>query len=117
MPIPFPRLRWILLLTAALFLIPTLIYWVMVSRAQARPAHPFMAADDPARPLVIAHQGGDGERPSNTLLAFAYAVGIGADVLDLDIHSTRDGVLVVIHDDTVDRTTDGTGRVLDFTFA
>ncbi len=67
--------------------------------------------------LVIAHQGGDGLWPSNTLFAFENAVALGVDMLEIDIHSTQDGVLVVIHDDTVDRTTDGTGKVQDFTFA
>jgi glycerophosphoryl diester phosphodiesterase len=64
----------------------------------------------------MAHQGGDGERPSNTMAAFTHAAEIGVDVLEMDIHSTRDGVLVVIHDATIDRTTDGEGRVNDFTF-
>lgn len=67
-------------------------------------------------PLVIAHQGGDGLRPGNTMAAFQHAVELGVDVLEMDIHSTQDGVLVVIHDDTIDRTTDGRGRVQDFTF-
>ena len=69
------------------------------------------------RPVVIAHQGGDGLRPSNTMAAFEHAVELGADVLEMDIHSTKDGVIVVIHDATVDRTTDGTGRVQELTFA
>jgi glycerophosphoryl diester phosphodiesterase len=66
--------------------------------------------------LVIAHQGGDGLRPGNTMAAFEHAVELGVDVLEMDVHATADGVLVVIHDDTVDRTTDGTGRVQDLTF-
>ncbi len=65
---------------------------------------------------VHAHQGGDHLRPGNTLLAFAFAVELGADVLELDTHLTADGVVVVIHDDTVDRTTDGTGPVASYTF-
>lgn len=67
------------------------------------------------RPLVIAHQGGERLRPSNTLLAFDNAVALGVDVLEMDVHSTRDGILVLIHDDTVERTTDGAGRVNDLT--
>ena len=74
----------------------------------------FFAAD---RPMVIAHQGGEGLRPSNTMIAFENAVALGVDVLEMDVHSTSDGALVLIHDDTVDRTTDGTGRVNDFTLA
>jgi len=78
------------------------------------PDYPFFESD---RPMVIAHQGGEGLRPSNTMLAFANAVALGVDVLEMDVHSTSDGALVLIHDDTVDRTTDGTGRVNDLTLA
>ncbi|MFW5690900.1 MAG: glycerophosphodiester phosphodiesterase [Chloroflexota bacterium] len=77
-------------------------------------AIPFFNDDDGI--LVMAHQGGDGLRPGNTMAAFEHAVELGVDVLEMDIHSTADGVLVVIHDDTIDRTTDGSGRVQDFTF-
>jgi glycerophosphoryl diester phosphodiesterase len=63
------------------------------------------------RPTVIAHRGGGALRPENTLLAFRHAVALGVDVVELDVHATADGVLVVIHDPTVDRTTDGAGAV------
>ncbi|MGB0652407.1 MAG: glycerophosphodiester phosphodiesterase [Thermoplasmatota archaeon] len=63
------------------------------------------------RVLHIAHQGGEAEAPSNTMVALHYAMSQGADVLEIDVHATADGELVVIHDTTVDRTTDGTGRV------
>lgn len=62
-------------------------------------------------PLAIAHQGGAAEAPSSTMFAFAMAVERGVDMLELDVHATADGHLVVLHDDTVDRTTDGTGSV------
>ena len=61
--------------------------------------------------LHFAHQGGEVEAPSNTLYAFKRAVALGADVLELDVHRTADGHLVVLHDATVDRTTGGAGRV------
>ncbi|HVL90315.1 MAG TPA: glycerophosphodiester phosphodiesterase [Actinomycetota bacterium] len=61
--------------------------------------------------LNIAHQGGEIEAPSNTLYAFKTAVAKGADVLELDVHATADGEIVVIHDATVNRTTNGAGRV------
>lgn len=64
---------------------------------------------------VIAHQGGNLLRPGDTMSAFEHAVELGVDALELDVHATRDGVLVVIHDDTVDRTTNGTGRVSNLT--
>ena len=63
------------------------------------------------RPLVIAHQGGDGIWPGDTMYAFEKAVEIGADVLEMDAHITRDGSIVLMHDEEVDRTTDGTGLI------
>jgi glycerophosphoryl diester phosphodiesterase len=62
-------------------------------------------------PLNIAHQGGEDEFPSNTMYAFRKALEGGADMLELDIGVTRDGKVVVLHDTTVDRTTNGRGTV------
>lgn len=70
-----------------------------------------------SRPLVFAHRGGGGLFPENTLDAFKYSAQMGVDVLELDVHSTSDGVLVVMHDATLDRTTDGAGRVSQMTLA
>jgi glycerophosphoryl diester phosphodiesterase len=64
--------------------------------------------DPTARP-VIAHRGASGQFPENTLLAFREAVAQGADAVELDVRLTRDGVPVVLHDATLDRTTDGEG--------
>ncbi len=66
---------------------------------------------------VIAHQGSDGLWPSNTLMAMEHAVTLGVDVLEMDVHSSSDGVIVLGHDDTVDRLTDGSGLVREMTFA
>ena len=63
------------------------------------------------RVLNMAHQGGEIEAPSNTLYALKTAREKGSDVLEIDVHATADGELVVIHDATVDRTTNGAGRV------
>jgi glycerophosphoryl diester phosphodiesterase len=71
-------------------------------------------ADNPwleRRILNIAHQGGEIEAPSNTLYALKTAKAKGSEVLEIDVHATADGEIVVIHDDTVNRTTDGAGRV------
>lgn len=68
-------------------------------------------------PLNIAHRGASGVAPENTLVSFHQALELGADVLELDIHATKDGEIVVIHDQTVDRTTNGTGMVKDLTLA
>ncbi len=74
-------------------------------------------ADGDGMPRVIAHQGGNQERPSETNLAFAHAHEIGVDVFELDVVLTADNRLAVIHDHTVDRTTNGTGRVADMSYA
>ena len=60
---------------------------------------------------VFAHRGYSGAYPENTMLAFRKAVEVGTDGIELDVHATKDGVLVVHHDERVDRTTDGTGRI------
>lgn len=73
------------------------------------PPHPYY--EDAPVPLVIAHQGGDDVRPGDTLPAFQHAVDIGADVLEMDAHITKDGHIVLMHDERVDRTTDGTGLI------
>ncbi|MFD1738902.1 glycerophosphodiester phosphodiesterase [Bacillus salitolerans] len=67
-------------------------------------------------PLIIAHQAGNQERPSSTNLAFEHAVEIGVDILEFDVALTKDHRLVTIHDLTVDRNTNGTGRVRDKTY-
>ena len=68
-------------------------------------------------PLVEAHRGDSGNAPENTLAAFRRAVDQGFPWIELDIHPTRDGELVVIHDDRVDRTTDGQGTITELTCA
>src|SRR4029450_1089796 len=68
-------------------------------------------------PLVIAHRGASSYAPENTLAAFDLAIRMGVSDLELDIHAASDGHLVVIHDDTVDRTTNGFGPVTSHTLA
>jgi len=69
------------------------------------------------RPIILAHRGGAALAPENTASAFDNGVACGVDGLECDVHLSRDGVPVVIHDSTVDRTTNGTGAVLDLTAA
>ena len=64
-----------------------------------------------SRPLVIAHQGGDSLWPGNTMYAFENAVKLGVDVLEMDAHITKDDHIVLMHDEEVNRTTDGTGVI------
>ncbi len=68
------------------------------------------------RQLNIAHRGGSKVAPENTLEAFANATAIGVDGLEFDVHATSDGVIVLMHDEDVDRTTDGSGRLKEMTF-
>ena len=65
--------------------------------------------------FVAAHRGWSEKYPENTMLAFRKAAQLGVDQIEMDIRVTKDGELVVIHDDKVDRTTNGTGKVCDFT--
>ena len=67
--------------------------------------------------MILAHRGASGYAPENTLEAFRLAMEMGADGFELDVHMSKDGELVVIHDETVDRTTNGTGFVKDLTLA
>src|SRR5262245_51794437 len=70
--------------------------------------HPFF---DSPRPLVFAHRGGSALAPENTLTAFAKGLALGADGIELDVHLSRDGIVVVHHDRTLDRTTSLRGDV------
>jgi len=97
---------------AAVCMVLIITYFILAGRLQPVPHHPVF---EHQRPLVLAHRGGRGLWPENTLFAFRRVVTLGADVLDFDIHSLNDDALVVLHDDTVDRTTDGSGDVRNFT--
>ncbi len=67
--------------------------------------------------VVLAHRGWRSRYPENTMLAFVKAAELPIDGLEIDIHCTKDGVVVVCHDPTVERTTDGNGRIQDLTLA
>lgn len=69
------------------------------------------------RTLVRGHRGASGYAPENTMAAFEKAVEMGADGIELDVQLTKDGELVVIHDETIDRVSDGSGWVKDYTYA
>jgi glycerophosphoryl diester phosphodiesterase len=78
-----------------------------------RPPNPWLAR----KPLNISHRGGAEEFPENTLFAYAESLKAGSNMIEADVYETADGELVVIHDATVDRTTNGTGDVSSFTLA
>ncbi len=110
---PFKKQRFIILTMMIAFFVSfsIIVYWLPVKKA----APPLFFQQENGRPLVIAHQGGKLLAPGNTIEAFGHAVDLGVDVIETDIHITKDGHLVTIHDPTVDATTDGSGYVKDYT--
>jgi glycerophosphoryl diester phosphodiesterase len=110
-------LKGIAVLLGIVLLLAVMVIAFFVWRSEPMPEAVFFSHFPSDRPTVFAHQGGDGERPSNTLVSFQNAVDLGVDALELDVHSTSDGVIVVIHDESVDRTTDGTGLVHEMSLA
>jgi glycerophosphoryl diester phosphodiesterase len=75
------------------------------------------AAAGADRPAIVAHRGGARLWPENSLTAFRGAIGLGVDLVELDVHQTRDGEVVVVHDPTLERTTTGRGAVRDLSWA
>lgn len=112
-PSPFIRTKpfyWIsLILFIGIFF--CIAYFLPADKGQTFP----FFQNEQRKPLVIAHQGGKLLAPGNTIEAFRNAEKLGVDVLEMDIHITKDGHLVTIHDPTVDATTDGQGLVADYT--
>ncbi|MBI4546425.1 MAG: glycerophosphodiester phosphodiesterase [Ignavibacteriae bacterium] len=100
------------LLIGCLFFIIPKFWYVLENRDRA-------LSLSSTRPVVniIAHRGASAHAPENTLASFKKAVELGADILELDVHQTRDSQLVVIHDNDVDRTTNGNGKIKDLTYA
>jgi len=97
-------------------IVAVLVLLLLVLRVISKPAieHPYYAADL-NYPLVIAHQGGDGLWPGDTMFAFQNAADMGADVLEMDVHITKDGVLVLMHDKTIDKTTNNSNEIESIT--
>ncbi len=86
---------------------------MMTGRPASAPSNPWLSR----RVLAYAHQGGAWEGPSSTTHAIESSLAAGATGIELDVHATRDGVLVVCHDATVDRTTDGRGAIAELNLA
>jgi glycerophosphoryl diester phosphodiesterase len=110
MTFPLPRKLTLSLLVAG-FVYTTLLLWPADNRLEDIPFY----ADNSFN--VIAHGNGRALLPGNTLEAAVNALSVGADILELDIHLTADNILVVRHDDTIDSTTNGTGRIAEMTLA
>jgi glycerophosphoryl diester phosphodiesterase len=109
--------KWFAAPLLAVLLAGCAVYAVLWrTKGEVVPEHQYFKGDA-GRPLVIAHRGGAGLWPENTLYGFEHARALGVDVIETDVHATKDGELVIFHDETVDRTTDGTGRVGSLTLA
>lgn len=106
------KLRPKLLLSLAALMVAAVYLWP----APAPVSHVYFDRA-PDRAEIIAHGGGQGHAPPNTLLALQRATEMGADVLEVDVQQTRDGVLILRHDDTLDRTTNMTGLIADYEWA
>ena len=77
----------------------------------------FMFAENDKKLIIVGHRGASGLEVENTLKSFELAIKLGVDMVELDVHQCKSGHLVVFHDDTVDRLTDGEGRIADLTLA
>lgn len=101
------------MLFALLLLIWAFIYFKPVEK---RPNRAFYRKED-SDFLIVAHRGGRGLAPEGTMAAFDQSFALGVDIFEYDIHQTADGHLVVSHDPTVDRMTDGEGLINEMTLA
>lgn len=97
-----------------LFLIFGIIFGILYSLARPIPDHLYFKPDDF---LVIAHRGGRSLGPENTVYTFKRAIELGANVLEMDLQTSSDGALVILHDREVDRTTNGKGAVDSLTLS
>jgi glycerophosphoryl diester phosphodiesterase len=113
------RRRWKWFAAPALaFVLAGCAFYAVLSRTKGSVVseHKYFQ-NDAGRPLAIAHRGGGGLWPENTLYAFEHAAASGVDVIETDVHATADGELVIFHDDNLERTTNGAGRVSALTLA
>jgi glycerophosphoryl diester phosphodiesterase len=108
-------LRLTRFLIAPLLLIGVVVLVLALISQPASP--PAVLADLGQRPLVIAHRGGMGLWPENTLFAFERAAALGVDMLEMDLHLSQDAKLVLIHDETLERTSNGQGPVAHYNLA
>ena len=90
----------------ALLGLAAVLFVAFALTSQPLKPHPYFADD---RVLIIAHRGGKGLAPENTMAAFTHSVELRVDVLEMDLRQSNDGALIILHDGKVDRTTDGRG--------
>lgn len=101
--------------SVTLYVVAILALAVIAAVIRIRMVEPVSEKPFPSakRPIVMAHRGGLGLWPENTLYAFERAARIGVDVMEIDVRQTKDGEIVIIHDETVDRTSNGSGAVAE----
>lgn len=110
-------IKWLGFILLGIIVLLGAIYVSLAWSAGEQAVDRMFFQNDSSRPLIIAHRGAAGLAPENTLYAFERMQNLGVDVIELDVRSTSDGTLIVLHDATVDRTTEATGRVADLTLA
>ena len=112
------RIAQIICVLLGVFLVALAGLYVTLAVSDGSSAIPSdVYSDSTRRPLVLAHRGGAALKPENTFAAFDHAIGLGVDVLEIDARISKDGVFFVFHDATVDRTTNGTGRIEEMSVA
>ncbi|HLN62255.1 MAG TPA: glycerophosphodiester phosphodiesterase [Symbiobacteriaceae bacterium] len=104
------RPRWLAVGLAAVLLLAV----VRMMTVEPRTPKPYLEG---RLPTVLAHQGASGHAPSNTLESFRLGMEMGADVIETDVHMTRDGIIVTSHDESIDRLTNGHGLIKEMTLA
>ena len=109
----FRVLKRLLRLTVALYIGALIVAWIV--HPEPIPPHPFFAKRDEV-PLAIAHRGGPELGPESTLHTYRRVSQLGIDILEMDVHATSDGRLIVAHDRRVNRVTNGTGRIAEMSF-
>lgn len=100
-------------------LLSLISFWFMAScvpEQKAYPDNPFRI-EEGAKPWIIAHGGSKALWPENTMMAMDSSVNLGVDALEMDVRLTKDEILVLRHDETIDRMSNGEGKVRDFTLA
>ncbi|MEI5907034.1 glycerophosphodiester phosphodiesterase [Bacillus spongiae] len=105
--------RWPRRILVGLFAIILLFILIQILPVKTHSNNPFLRSEE--APLIIAHRGGGGIAPENTLTAFALSDSLGVDVLEFDVQLSKDDQVVLMHDKNIDRTTNGKGNVSDFT--
>lgn len=103
-------MRKIILLTS--FSIFIIFIFYLINKDYKSDIHPFLI--DLPKVVNVAHRGGMGIGPENTIFTFKKAIKVGVDILEMDIHSTSDSIIVLLHDNKVNRTTNGFGNIWDY---